>query len=44
MPCAIEAALRGLNVLVIEKDNKVGGTLHITAGHLGAAGKQHQQQ
>ncbi len=42
MPCAIRAAERGLKVLVIEKDNKVGGTLHLTAGHLSAANTNRQ--
>jgi succinate dehydrogenase/fumarate reductase flavoprotein subunit len=44
MPCAIQAANRGLKVLVIEKDNQPGGTLHLTAGHLSAAGTKRQQQ
>ncbi len=42
MPCAIQAAARGLKVLVIEKDEKIGGTLHLTAGHLSAAGTKRQ--
>jgi fumarate reductase flavoprotein subunit len=44
IPCAIRAAQRGLRVLVLEKDSVVGGTLHITAGHLSAGGTQRQQQ
>jgi succinate dehydrogenase/fumarate reductase flavoprotein subunit len=44
MPCAIQAAARGLKVLVIEKDEKVGGTLHLTAGHISAAGTQKQKE
>jgi fumarate reductase flavoprotein subunit len=44
MPCAIQAAKRGLKILVIEKDNKAGGTLHLTAGHLSAAGTKRQQE
>jgi succinate dehydrogenase/fumarate reductase flavoprotein subunit len=44
IPCAIRAAARGLKVLVIEKDTVVGGTLHITAGHLSAAGTKRQQE
>jgi flavocytochrome c len=44
LPCAIRAAQRGLSVLVIEKDKEPGGTLHITAGHLSAAGTKRQQQ
>jgi succinate dehydrogenase/fumarate reductase flavoprotein subunit len=44
MPCAIQAANRGLKVLVIEKDTRPGGTLHLTAGHLSAAGTKKQQE
>jgi succinate dehydrogenase/fumarate reductase flavoprotein subunit len=44
MPCAICAAQRGKKVLVIEKDNKVGGTLHLTAGHLSAANTNRQKE
>lgn len=43
MPCAIRAAQRGKKVLVIEKENEPGGTLHITAGHLSGAGSRLQQ-
>jgi succinate dehydrogenase/fumarate reductase flavoprotein subunit len=44
MPCAIRAAERGLKVLLIEKDNRVGGTLHLTAGHLSAANTTRQRE
>jgi succinate dehydrogenase/fumarate reductase flavoprotein subunit len=44
MPCAIRAAGRGRRVLVIEKDTEAGGTLHLTAGHLSAAGTKRQAQ
>ena len=43
MCCAIRAAERGLHVLVIEKDSVVGGTLHISAGHLSAGGTRRQK-
>ncbi len=43
MCCAIRAAERGINVLVIEKDTIVGGTLHLTAGHLSAGGTRRQK-
>ena len=43
MCCAIRAAERGINVLVIEKDSVVGGTLHLTAGHLSAGGTRRQK-
>ena len=42
MVCAIRAAMRGSKVLVIDKANEIGGTLHLTAGHLSAAGTQLQ--
>ena len=42
MPCAIAAAEVGAKVLVIEKANRVGGTLHYTGGHLSAGGTRHQ--
>ena len=41
--CAIRAAERGLHVLVIEKDAIIGGTLHLTAGHLSAGGTRRQK-
>lgn len=44
MPCAIRAAQRGLSVLIIEKDKEVGGTLHLTAGHLSAGGTLRQKE
>lgn len=44
MPCAIAAAERGLKVLVVEKDDKVGGTLNITAGQMSAAGTRLQRE
>ena len=42
MPCAIEASKRGRKVLVIEKDSKAGGTLHLTGGHMSAGGTRRQ--
>jgi succinate dehydrogenase/fumarate reductase flavoprotein subunit len=44
MVCAIRAAQRGLRVVVVEKDTVPGGTLHVTAGHLSAAGTRRQQE
>jgi succinate dehydrogenase/fumarate reductase flavoprotein subunit len=44
MPCAIEAAARGRQVLVIEKADRVGGTLPLTGGHMSAGGTQHQHR
>lgn len=43
MACAIAAAERGLSVIVVEKDDKIGGTLNITAGQMSAAGTRLQR-
>ena len=43
MMCAIAAAEAGKSVLVIEKDVLVGGSLHVTAGHLSAGGTRRQK-
>lgn len=42
MTCAICAAQKGKKVLVIEKSDTVGGTLHYTAGHLSGAATNRQ--
>jgi predicted flavoprotein YhiN len=42
IPCAITAAEKGLKVLLIEKESEVGGTLHISGGHMSAAGARRQ--
>jgi choline dehydrogenase-like flavoprotein len=44
LPCAIEAASRGLTTLLIEKDVRIGGCLHTTGGHLSAAGARRQRE
>jgi flavocytochrome c len=44
MVCAITAAERGRKVLVIEKDNRIGGTLHISAGHMSGGGTRLQKR
>lgn len=44
MPCAIFAAENGANVLVVEKSNEVGGTLHITGGHMSGGGTKRQKE
>jgi fumarate reductase flavoprotein subunit len=41
--CAIQAAKKNVKVIVYEKTAEVGGTLHITAGHLSAANTNYQQ-
>lgn len=42
LPTAITAAEHGLRVLLIEKDTRIGGTLHTTGGHLVGAGTKRQ--
>lgn len=37
MTCAISAAAKGKKVCIIDKADRPGGTLHLTAGHLSAA-------
>ncbi|MDL4772542.1 MULTISPECIES: FAD-dependent oxidoreductase [Thermomonosporaceae] len=44
IPCAVEAAGRGARVLLVEKDGRVGGTLHTTGGHLSAGGTRRQRE
>jgi fumarate reductase flavoprotein subunit len=42
--CAITAAQRKRKVLVVEKDNRIGGTLHLSAGHMSGGGTRLQKQ
>jgi succinate dehydrogenase/fumarate reductase flavoprotein subunit len=42
IPCALAAVEAGARVLLLEKDDRVGGTLHTTGGHLSAAGTRRQ--
>ncbi|WP_222709064.1 FAD-dependent oxidoreductase [Nonomuraea sp. C10] len=44
IPCAAEAAHGGARVLLVEKDHRVGGTLHISGGHMAAAGTRRQAE
>ncbi|SEF68556.1 fumarate reductase flavoprotein subunit [Thermomonospora echinospora] len=44
IPCAAEAALGGARVLLAEKDQRIGGTLHISGGHMAAAGTRRQAE
>ena len=44
MPCAIEAGEAGAAVVVIEKTDDVGGTLHLSSGQLSAAGTRRQRE
>jgi succinate dehydrogenase/fumarate reductase flavoprotein subunit len=43
IPTAIEAADAGARVLLVEKDSRIGGTLHTTGGHIAAAGTKRQK-
>ncbi len=44
MSCALEAAQRGLRVLVLERSERTGGALHWSGGHMSAAGCRRQRQ
>ena len=44
IPCAIEAAQRGAHVVVVEKTDRIGGTLWWTGGHLSGAGSRRQRE
>jgi succinate dehydrogenase/fumarate reductase flavoprotein subunit len=44
LPCAYEAATHGARVLVLEKSDEIGGTLHISGGHMSAAGTRRQRE
>ncbi|WP_239455606.1 FAD-dependent oxidoreductase [Nocardioides gilvus] len=44
LPCAIHAAQGGAKVLLLDKDPKIGGTLHVTGGHMAAAGTRRQAE
>ena len=44
IPCAIEAAARGACVAVVEKSDRVGGTLQVSGGHMSAAGARRQHE
>lgn len=44
MPAAIFASQRGARVLVLEAAPEVGGTLHLSAGQMSAAGSRLQKQ
>lgn len=44
IPCALAAGSHGVRVLLVEKDRRLGGTLHISGGHLAAAGTHRQTE
>lgn len=43
IPCAIAAAENGAKVLLVEKSDQVGGTLHISGGHMSGGGTKRQK-
>ena len=43
MPAAMEAATRGLKVALVEKSDRVGGTLHYSSGQMSGAGTRLQR-
>lgn len=43
LACAIEAAAAGARVALLDKADDVGGTLHVSGGHLSAAGSRRQR-
>lgn len=43
LPCAITLAEQGARVVVIEKDEIVGGTLHLSAGQMSGSGSRLQR-
>ena len=43
LPCAIFGARAGARVLLVERDAEIGGTLHLSGGHMSAAGTKRQK-
>ena len=44
LPCAIFGARAGARVLLLDKEPEIGGTLHVSGGHLSAAGTKRQKE
>lgn len=44
IPCAIAAAKKGMKVLLLDKSDDIGGTLHTSGGHMSAAGTKRQAE
>ena len=44
LPCAIFGARAGARVLLLEKETEIGGTLHVSGGHMSAAGTKRQKE
>lgn len=43
LTCAVRAARGGARVLLVEKDRRIGGALHLSGGHLSAGGTSLQR-
>lgn len=43
LPCALEASAGGARVVVLEKAGDIGGTLHVSGGHMSAGGTRRQR-
>ena len=43
LPCAIAAVDGGAQVLLVDKADRIGGTLHLSGGHFSAAGTNRQR-
>lgn len=43
IPCAVTAAQGNAHVLLLDKEDEVGGSLHISGGHMSAAGARRQR-
>lgn len=44
IPCAVEAAAGGARVLLVDKADRVGGTLRVSGGHMTGAGTRRQRE
>ena len=44
LPSAISAAVGGARVLLIDKAERIGGTLYLSGGHMSAAGARRQHE
>ena len=44
IPCAVAAADAGASVLLVDKADDVGGTLHVSGGHLSGGGTEAQRR
>lgn len=44
IPCAIAAAEAGAHVVVAEKSHEIGGTLHLSGGHMSGGGTRRQRE